>query len=49
MSWVWLGFVVPAGLGDHLWAGKSWKLFWINNGFQVVSLCGMGAICAGWV
>lgn len=46
--WSWLGFVAPVTLGSVLWEGKSWKLWVMNNGYYVVTLCAMGAILAVW-
>lgn len=46
---VWLGFVATTSLGDVLFAGKSLRLWTINNGYQLVSLVFMGAILARWV
>jgi hypothetical protein len=40
--WMWLGFVAPVQATDVIFGGKSWKLFWINTGYQLVSLIGMG-------
>lgn len=40
--WSWLGFVMPVQATDVLFGGKAWKLFWINTGYQLASLVGMG-------
>ena len=40
--WMWVGFVAPVQASDVIFGGKKWKLFWINTGFQLVSLLGMG-------
>jgi hypothetical protein len=42
--WSWLGFVMPVQLTDVLFGGKSWKLFFMNTGYQLVSLLGMGVV-----
>ena len=34
----WLGFFVPQDLGVVSWQMKSWKLFFINTGYHLVSL-----------
>ncbi|MBX4189281.1 DUF1761 domain-containing protein [Candidatus Parcubacteria bacterium] len=44
----WLGFIAPVTLGSVLWENKSWKLWWLNNGYYIVSLLLMGAILAAW-
>ncbi len=40
--WSWLGFIMPVQATDALFGGKPWKLFWINTGYQLVSLLGIG-------
>ncbi|MBX4210828.1 DUF1761 domain-containing protein [Candidatus Parcubacteria bacterium] len=45
----WLGFVAPVTIGVVLWDGKPWKLWFINAGYYLVSLCVMGAILASWM
>lgn len=45
----WLAFVAPVSLSRVLWEGKSWKLWFINAGYYLVSLLVMGAILAGWM
>ena len=42
--WVWLGFVMPVQATDVLFGGKTWKLFWINTGYQLTSLLAMGVV-----
>jgi len=44
--WLWLGIAVPILLGDVLWDNKTWKLFAINAGYQLVLLLVMGSIIA---
>lgn len=34
----WLGFYFPTDLGTVAWESKSWKLFFINTGYHLVSL-----------
>lgn len=34
----WLGFYFPGDLGTVAWEMKSWKLFFINTGYHLVSL-----------
>lgn len=34
----WLGFFVPVDLNAVAWEGKSWKLFFINTGYHLLSL-----------
>lgn len=46
--WNWLGFVAPVTLGGVLWEGKPWKLWGLNNGYQLLSLLVMGVILALW-
>ncbi|OGY97748.1 MAG: hypothetical protein A2855_01720 [Candidatus Liptonbacteria bacterium RIFCSPHIGHO2_01_FULL_57_28] len=44
----WLGFVAPVTLGSVLWEGRSWTLWFLNNGYYVVTLAVIGAILAVW-
>ncbi len=46
--WAWLGFAVPLLLSSVLWEGKSWRLYQINAGYQLVTMAVMGAIVAMW-
>lgn len=47
--WAWLGFAIPLFLSNVLWEGKSWKMFRINAGYQLVTWFIMGAILGMWV
>ena len=47
--WIWLGFVAPVIMGSVLWEGKSWSLFALNDGYQLVNLSLIGAILAAWM
>lgn len=40
----WLGFYVPTDLSVVAWEGKSWKLFFINTGYHLVTLFVAAAI-----
>ena len=44
----WLGFVATVSLGQVLWEGKSWKLYWILNTYQLVSLLISSVILTLW-
>lgn len=44
--WVWLGFVATVTLASVLYEKRSWNLYVLNNGYQLVSLAIMGAILA---
>ena len=46
--WNWLGFIAPVTLGSVLWDNKPWKLWVLNNAYQLVTLCVMGVILALW-
>jgi hypothetical protein len=46
--WIWLGFVMTASLGLHIFEGRDPRLFWINNGYQLVSLMVIGGLLAAW-
>lgn len=47
--WSWLGFIAPVTLGSVLWDGKPWKLWLLNNAYQLLLLLIMGTILAVWV
>lgn len=47
--WNWLGFVVPVTLSSVLWEGKSWRLWFLNQGYNLITLCAMGVLLALWV
>lgn len=46
--WLWIGFILPLHLGGVLWEGKSWKMYWINVMYYLVTLIIMGGILAAW-
>lgn len=45
---IWLGFVSTIMLNDVLFGGKTFKLYAINAGYQLVSFILMGAILGAW-
>lgn len=47
--WNWAGFIAPVTLGSVLWEDKSWKLWALNNGYYLLTLCAMGILLALWV
>jgi hypothetical protein len=46
--WSWLGFIAPVTLGGVLWEGKSWKLWFLNNAYNLLQLLIFGAILGAW-
>ncbi len=42
--WMWLGFIAPVQMTDVIFGGKKWNLFYINTGYQLVSVLGMGFV-----
>ncbi|MGJ4745064.1 DUF1761 domain-containing protein [Leptospira sp. SA-E8] len=46
--YTWLGFYIPMLLGSVAWESRSWKLFFINAGYNLVSLAAIGQILAVW-
>lgn len=44
----WLGFYFPGHLGATVWENKSWKLFFINAGYSLVSLLVVALILTYW-
>jgi hypothetical protein len=45
----WLGFIATVTFAATLYEKRPFKLFLINNGFQLISLLFMGATVAVWV
>jgi len=45
----WLGFYVPGLLGSTVWESKSWTLFAINAGYNLLSLLVVASILTYWV
>jgi hypothetical protein len=41
---MWIGFVGPIQALDSLFGRSSWKLWWINSGYQLISLIVMGIV-----
>ncbi len=46
--YVWLGFIATVTIGGVLWEKRPWKLFFINNGYWLISMLMIGAIIGGW-
>ena len=46
--WAWLGFVATLTANSVLFEKKSWGLWLLNNGYNLLSLALMGAILAVW-
>lgn len=44
----WLGFYFPGHLSATVWERKSWKLFAINGGYDLVSLLVVALILSYW-
>ena len=44
----WFGFYFPGNLSATVWEKKSWKLFAINGGYQLVSLIVVALILTYW-
>lgn len=46
---IWLGFFVPVHLWRIVWEKRTWKLFFINAGYHLVSLLVAALILAFWI
>lgn len=46
--WNWLGFMAPVSLTSVLWEGKPWKLWFLNNGYNLITLMAMGLLLSLW-
>jgi beta-lactamase superfamily II metal-dependent hydrolase len=42
--WLWLGFQATLQLGKVLWEGKSWNLYFLDAGQNLVTLLVMAAV-----
>ena len=42
--WIWIGFVVPVQATDVMFGNKPWNLFFINTGYQLISLLAIGVM-----
>jgi hypothetical protein len=40
--WMWLGFIMPVQITSVIFGKESWKLFFINTGYQLAAVLGMG-------
>jgi hypothetical protein len=46
--WIWFGFIATTTLSQVIYENRPMQLFFINNGFRLLSLAIMGAIVAAW-
>lgn len=46
--WMWLGFIGAVTIGDVLFAQRSWKVWFITNGYNLISLLCAGVVLALW-
>lgn len=46
--WAWVGFVVPTSLGSVLWENRTWKYWFINAGYYLVTFILVSVILAVW-
>lgn len=47
--WLWLGFVTATQLTGVLYSGKSFNLYAVDTGYQLVSIVVMSGLIAGWM
>jgi Protein of unknown function (DUF1761) len=46
---VWIGFFLPMHLSRVVWEKHSWKLFFINSGYNLVATAVVALIIAYWI
>jgi len=46
--WLWLGYIATTMLNSVLWEKKSWKLYFLNTGYQLVALLLVTSILTVW-
>ncbi len=42
--WIWLGFIATISLGTVIWEGKPFRLYVLNNAYNLLALLVMGAV-----
>ena len=45
----WIGFFLPINLSRVVWEKHSWKLFFINSGYNLVATIAVALILAYWI
>jgi Protein of unknown function (DUF1761) len=45
----WIGFFLPMHLSRVVWEKHSWKLFFINSGYNLVATMAVALIIAYWI
>jgi hypothetical protein len=45
----WFGYIAPVTLATKLWEKKPWGLWFLDNGFWLISLLIMGIILSVWM
>lgn len=46
--WIGIAFVLTTTLGDYMFNNRPRELYFINNGYQIISLILMGIVLAKW-
>ena len=46
---VWIGFFLPVHLSRVVWEKHSWKLFFINSGYNLIATVVVALILAYWI
>src|SRR3989344_1409167 len=46
--YLWLGFLVPVLLCSAIWAKKSWKLYFLNIAYHLVTMFAMALVLTYW-
>jgi hypothetical protein len=46
---LWIGFIGPVQFTDVVFAGRPWKLYLINTGYQFIAMLVMSTILVLWV
>ncbi|MEK7570392.1 MAG: DUF1761 domain-containing protein [Patescibacteria group bacterium] len=46
--WLWLGFIFTVTMSSVIFEKRSWKLWLINNGYQLVLMLISGGLLAAW-
>ncbi|NTV31187.1 DUF1761 domain-containing protein [candidate division WWE3 bacterium] len=47
--WLWIGFIATTGATNYSFEGRSWQLFFIDQGYHLVGLILMGGVFGVWI
>ncbi len=42
--WIWVGFIATTGFINTMYSKRDWQLFYIDYGYQLISILSMSAV-----